>query len=178
MIDTPCPTCNGRGLERKAITKVVSIPAGVSSGVQIRLAGEGQPGTNGGPHGNFYLEIIVQKHDFFRRKDDDVLLDLDINIAQAVLGDEIKVPTLEGEVDLRIPPGTQPGKVFRMREQGIAHLRGSGKGDQLVTVSVQIPTRLSNDQRELFEKLAETMDPDIKIQEHSFLDKLREVFGG
>ncbi|QRN82202.1 molecular chaperone DnaJ [Chloroflexota bacterium] len=178
VIDTPCPTCNGRGLERKAITKMVSIPAGVSSGVQIRLAGEGQPGTNGGPHGNFYLEIIVQKHDFFRRKDDDVLLDLDINIAQAVLGDEIKVPTLEGEVDLRIPPGTQPGKIFRMRERGIAHLRGSGKGDQLVTVSVQIPTRLSNDQRELFEKLAETMDPDIKIQEHSFLDKLREVFGG
>ena len=178
VIDTPCPTCNGRGLERKTVAKMVSIPAGVSSGVQIRLAGEGQPGTNGGPNGNFYLEIDVRKHDFFRRKDDDILLDLDINIAQAVLGDEIKIPTLEGEVDLRIPPGTQPGKVFRLRERGIAHLRGSGKGDQLVTVSVQVPTRLTNDQRELFEKLAKTMDPDIKIQEQSFMDKLREVFGG
>ena len=82
------------------------------------------------------------------------------------------------KVDLRIPPGTQPGKVFRLRERGIAHLRGSGKGDQLVTVSVQVPTRLTNDQRELFEKLAKTMDPDIKIQEQSFMDKLREVFGG
>lgn len=178
VIDTPCPTCNGRGLERKTIAKKVSIPAGVSSGVQIRLAGEGQPGTQGGPNGNFYLEIDVRKHDFFRRQGDDVLLDLDINVAQAVLGDEIRIPTLEGEVDLRIPPGTQPGKVFRLREKGIAHLRGSGKGDQLVTVSVQIPTRLTNDQREHFEKLAETMDPDIKIQEQSFLDKLREVFGG
>ena len=174
----PAPTCNGRGLERKNVTKSVSIPAGVSSGVQIRLAGEGQPGTQGGPNGNFYLEIDVRKHDYFRRQDDDVLLDLDINVAQAVLGDEIQVPTLEGDVALRIPPGTQPGKVFRLREKGISHLRGSGKGDQLVTVSVQIPTRLTNEQQDYFEKLAKTMDPDIKIQEHSFLDKLREVFGG
>jgi len=178
VIETPCTTCNGRGLERKTITKTVSIPAGVSPGVQIRLAGEGQPGTNGGPHGNFFLEIDVRKHDFFRRKGDDVLLDLDINIAQSVLGDEIRVPTLNGEVDLRIPPGTQPGKVFRLRGQGIPHLRGGGTGDQLVTVSVQVPTRLTAEQRDLFEKLAKTMDPDIKIQEQSFFDKLREVFGG
>jgi molecular chaperone DnaJ len=178
VIETPCQTCNGRGLERKTLTKMVSIPAGVSSGVQIRLAGEGQPGTNGGPHGNFYLEIEVENHSFFRRSGDDILLDLDINVAQAVLGDEIHVPTLNGDVDLRIPPGTQPGKVFRLRDQGIPHLRSSGKGDQLVTVSVQIPNRLTVEQRELFEKLAETMDPDIKIQNQSFFDKLREVFGG
>lgn len=178
VIETPCPTCNGRGLERKTVTKTVSIPAGVSPGVQIRLAGEGQPGTNGGPNGNFFLEIDVRKHDFFRRKGDDVLLDLDINITQAVLGDEIKVPTLNGDMDLRIPPGTQPGKVFRLRSQGISHLRGGGTGDQLVTVSVQVPSHLTSEQRELFEKLAKTMDPDIKIQEQSFFDKLREVFGG
>ena len=178
VIDTPCPTCNGRGLERKTVTKMVTIPAGVSSGVQIRLAGEGQPGINGGPHGNFYLEIDVQNHPYFRRQGDDILLDLDINISQAVLGDEISVPTLNGDMDLRIPPGSQPGKIFRLREQGIPHLRGSGKGDQLVTVSVQIPNRLTAEQRELFEKLASTMDPDIKIQEQSFFDKLREVFGG
>lgn len=178
IIETPCGTCNGRGLERKTVTKTVSIPAGVSPGVQIRLAGEGQPGTNGGPNGNFYLEINIRKHNFFRRKGDDVLLDLDINITQAVLGDEIRIPTLNGDVELRIPPGTQPGKVFRLRDQGIPHLRGGGKGDQLVTVSVQVPTHLTTDQREMFEKLAETMDPDIKIQEQSFFDKLREVFGG
>ncbi|MBG0785608.1 MAG: molecular chaperone DnaJ [Anaerolineaceae bacterium] len=178
VIETPCPTCNGRGLERKTVTKTVSIPAGVSPGVQIRLAGEGQPGTNGGPNGNFFLEIDVRKHDFFRRKGDDVLLDLDINITQAVLGDEIRVPTLNGDMDLRIPPGTQPGKVFRLRSQGISHLRGGGTGDQLVTVSVQVPSHLTTEQRELFEKLAKTMDPDIKIQEQSFFDKLREVFGG
>ena len=178
VIETPCPTCNGRGLERKTITKMVTIPAGVSNGVQIRLAGEGQSGSNGGPQGNFYLEVEVEEHPYFRRKADDVLLDLDINIAQAVLGDEIHVPTLYGDVELRIPPGTQPGKIFRLRDRGIPHLRGTGKGDQLVTVSIQIPTRLSGEQRELFEKLAQTMDPDIKIQNQSFMDKLREVFGG
>ena len=178
VIDTPCPTCNGRGLERKTVTKMVTIPAGVSSGMQIRLAGEGQPGINGGPQGNFYLEIDVEQHDFFRRKGDDILLDVDINVAQAVLGDEIHIPTLNGDVDLRIPPGTQPGKVFRLREKGIPHLRGSGKGDELVTVSIQIPNRLSEEQRQLFEELATTMDSDIKIQKQSFLEKLREVFGG
>jgi len=178
VIESPCPTCNGSGLEKKIISKMVSIPAGVSDGIQIRLAGEGQPGINGGPHGHFYLEISVAKHDYFRRRGDDVLLDLDINIAQAVLGDEIRIPTLDGDVELRIPPGTQPGKIFRLRGKGIPHLRGSGTGDQLVTVSVQIPNRLTDEQRELFEKLAETMDPDIKIQDQSFFDKLREVFGG
>ena len=178
VIEMPCTTCNGRGLERKTISKMVTIPAGVSSGIQIRLAGEGQPGINGGPHGNFYLEIDVEPHKFFRRKGDDILLDLDINVAQAVLGDEIRIPTLNGDVDLRIPPGTQPGKIFRLRERGIPHLRGSGKGDELVTVSVQIPKRLSDDQRTLFEELAQTMDPDIKIQEQSFFEKLRDVFGG
>ena len=178
VIDTPCPTCNGRGLERKTIAKMVTIPPGVSNGVQIRLAGEGQPGINGGPNGNFYLEIEVESHTYFRRKGDDILLDVDINIAQAVLGDEIKVPTLNGDVELRIPFGTQPGKIFRLRDLGIPHLRGSGRGDQLVTVSVQVPKRLTAEQRELFESLAETMDPDIKIQEQSFFDKLREVFGG
>jgi len=178
VIETPCETCNGRGLERKTVNKLVTIPPGVSDGVQIRLAGEGQPGIHGGPHGNFYLEIEVEKHAFFRRKGDDILLDLDINIAQAVLGDEIRVPTLNGDVDLRIPAGTQPGKTFRLRGRGIPHLRGSGTGDQLVTVSVQIPTRLSSEQRELFEQLATTMDPNIKIQDQSFLEKLREVFGG
>lgn len=178
VIDTPCTTCNGRGLEKRTFTKKVSIPAGISSGMQIRLAGEGELGTNGGPNGNFYLEIEVQKHSFFRRRNDDVLLDLDINIAQAVLGDEIHIPSLNGDVALRIPPGTQPGKVFRLRGQGVPHLRGSGTGDQLVTVSVQVPTKLSAEQRELFEKLAQMMDPDIKIQDQSFFDKLREVFGG
>ncbi len=178
IIETPCTTCNGRGLERKTFTKKVSIPAGISEGMQIRLAGEGEPGVNGGPNGNYFLEIDIQKHSYFRRRNDDVLLDLDINIAQAVLGDEIHVPTLNGDVDLRIPPGSQPGKVFRLRGQGISHLRGSGTGDQLVTVSVQVPTKLSAEQRELFEKLAQTMDSDIKIQDQSFFDKLREVFGG
>ena len=136
VIETPCDTCHGRGLERKTVKKLVNIPPGVSDGVQIRLAGEGQPGTHGGPHGNFYLEIEVEKHPFFRRAGDDILLDLDINIAQAVLGDEIRIPTLNGDVELRIPPGTQPGKIFRLRGRGIPHLRGSGTGDQLVTVSV------------------------------------------
>ena len=110
VIETPCPTCNSRGLERKTISKMVSIPAGVSNGVQIRLAGEGQPGINNGPNGNFYLEVEVENHAYFRRKGDDILLDLDINVAQAVLGDKILVPTLNGDVELRIPPRHPAGQ--------------------------------------------------------------------
>ena len=131
IIDTPCHTCKGRGLERKTILKPVKIPAGVDDGNQVRLAGEGQPGLNGGPNGNFYLQLDVAPHQYFRRKGVDILLDVDINMAQAALGDEIKIPTVDGDVSLRIPPGTQPGKVFRLRDKGVPEIHKSSRGDQL-----------------------------------------------
>jgi molecular chaperone DnaJ len=178
VITDRCKTCNGRGYERKKITKTIPIPAGVDNGTQIRLSGEGQPGSNGGPRGNLYIEIKVKPHKFFRRRNDDVLLDLNINIAQAALGAEVKVPTLRGDEKLSIPAGTQPGKVFKLRHKGISHLHSNGKGDQLVIINVDIPNRLTSEQRELFEKLADTLGSDVLPQERSFLDVIKDVLGG
>ena len=178
IIDTPCHTCKGRGLERKTIQKPVKIPAGVDDGNQVRLAGEGQPGLNGGPNGNFYLQLDVSPHQYFRRKGVDIMLDVDINMAQAALGDEIKIPTVDGDVSLRIPPGTQPGKVFRLRDKGVPEIHKSSRGDQLVTVNVNIPTNLDSKQKQLLDELGKTMGTEIKIQERSFFDKLKDVLGG
>jgi molecular chaperone DnaJ len=177
-ISTPCHTCRGRGLERRTRKKVVTIPAGVESGTQIRLAGEGQPGINGGPNGNLYIAINVKPHKYFRRRENDIVLDLDINIAQATLGADVDIPTIDGQAKLKIPAGTQPGKVLRMRGKGVPHLRRNGRGDQLVVVNVEIPTRLSGDQRQLFEQLASSLGSEVHPQERSFLDWLKETLGG
>lgn len=176
-ITSPCHTCRGRGLERKTRSKVLTIPAGVDNGTQIRLAGEGQPGMNGGPNGNLFVQINVRGHKFFRRRDYDILLDLNVNIAQATLGAEVDVPTVDGPAVLKIPSGTQPGKVLKMRGKGVPRLRSNSRGDQLVIVNVEVPTRLSGEQRELFEKLAESLGSEVSPQERGFLDWLREALG-
>ena len=178
VIKNTCKTCRGRGYERRTQSKMVPIPAGVDNGTQIRLAGEGQPGTNGGPRGNIYIEVKVKPHRYFRRKGEDVLLDLNVNIAQAALGAEVKVPTLDGDSKLSIPAGTQPGKVFRLKGKGIPHLRGGARGDQLVIVNVEIPQRLNSEQRELMEKMAQTLGSEVLPQEKSFFDLLKDVLGG
>ncbi len=177
-IATPCGTCQGRGLERHTRKKVVAVPAGVDTGTQIRLAGEGQPGVNGGPNGNLYIAIQVKAHKFFRRRDNDVLLDLNINIAQATLGADVEIPTVDGKATLKIPSGTQPGKVLRMRGKGVPYLRGNGRGDQMVIVNVEIPIRLSGDQRQLFEDLANSLGSEVRPQERSFLDWIKDTLGG
>jgi molecular chaperone DnaJ len=194
MVQTaPCPTCNGRGetiaslcttcrgngLERKKVKKKVSIPAGVDVGTQIRLNGEGGPGENGGPQGSLFLVLDVKPHQFFKRRDQDVILNLDINIAQATLGAEVTVPTLEGEDKLKIPAGTQPGKIFHLRGKGVPHVRSKNqRGDQIVIVNVAVPTKLTKEQKELFEKLAESLGTTVKPQEKGFLDWLNETLGG
>ncbi len=177
-ISTPCHTCSGRGLERKTRKKVVAIPAGVDNGNQMRLAGEGQPGVNGGPTGNLFLLIQVKSHKFFRRRGNDVLLDLDINVAQAALGAEVSIPTVDGADKLKIPSGIQPGKVLRLRNKGVPFLRGSGRGDQLVIVNVAIPKSLTAEQRSMFEQLARSLGSEVKPQERSFFDWLKETLGG
>ncbi|HRK91244.1 MAG TPA: molecular chaperone DnaJ [Anaerolineales bacterium] len=194
MVQTaPCPTCNGRGetiaslcttcrgngLERKKVKKKVSIPAGVDVGTQIRLNGEGGPGENGGPQGSLFLVLDVKPHQFFKRRDQDLILNLDINIAQATLGAEVTVPTLEGEDKLKIPAGTQPGKIFHLRGKGVPHVRSKNqRGDQIVIVNVAVPTKLTKEQKELFEKLAESLGTTVKPQEKGFLDWLNETLGG
>ncbi len=178
VIEQPCHTCRGNGLERKKVKKKVSIPAGVDNGVQIRLPNEGQPGTNGGPNGNLFLSVTVTPHKFFKRRGDDIVLDLDINVAQATLGAEIEVPTVDGAEKLHIPAGTQPGKVFTMKGKGVPRLRKSGRGDEHVIVNVEIPSKLSKEQRELFEQLANSLGTAVKPQQKGFLDKLNDLFGG
>jgi len=177
-IKTSCKNCSGRGLERKDVVKVVSVPGGVDEGTQIRLAGEGEPGVNGGPPGNLYIVIHVKNHRYFRRRNDDVVLDLAINIAQATLGADITVPTLEGDETLTVPSGTQPGKVMRLRGKGIPRLNRNGRGDQLVILSVEIPRSLDTDQREIMESLAESLGTEVRPQEQGFFDTLRDILGG
>jgi molecular chaperone DnaJ len=179
VITSPCQTCRGQGLERKTVRKVVSIPPGVDTGTQIRLSGEGEPGTLGGPQGSLYLLISVQRHKFFKRRENDLLLNLDINVAQAVLGADIEVPTVEGKPEkLRIPAGTQPGKIFTIKGRGVPYLRKSGRGNQLVIINVDIPSRLTKEQRDLFEKLSATLGTAVKPKEKGFLDWLNEALGG
>ena len=178
VISSPCHNCRGSGFERKTVRKVVNIPGGVDSGTQVRLAGEGQPGIHGGPNGNLYIELQVRPHKFFRRSGDDILLDLSINVAQAALGAEIEVPTVDGPAKLTIPAGTQPGRIFTLRGKGAPHLRASGRGDQKVVVSVEIPTRMTSDQAKLFEELARTLGSEVRPQERGFFDRLKEVLGG
>jgi len=177
-ISTPCHTCSGRGLVRKTRKKVVSIPQGVDNGNQIRLAGEGQPGGNGGPNGNLYLIIRVSSHKYFRRRENDILLDLNINIAQATLGAEVEVPTVDGPTKLKIPAGIQPGKVLRIRGKGVPHLRGNGRGDQMVVVNVEVPKSLTGEQRKLMEQLAESLGSEVRPAERGFLDWLKDTLGG
>ncbi len=177
-ISTPCHTCQGRGQERHTRRKVVTVPAGVDTGTQMRLAGEGQPGIFGGPNGNLYILVQVKAHKYFRRRENDVLMDLNINVAQATLGDEVEVPTVDSKVMLKIPPGIQPGKVLTLKGKGIPNLRGSGRGDQLVIINVEIPSRLSTEQRRLFEELGRSMGHEAKPQERGFLDWLKDTLGG
>jgi molecular chaperone DnaJ len=177
-ITTPCHTCQGRGQVRRTRRKTVSVPGGVDNGTQIRLAGEGQPGANGGPGGNLYISITVKDHQFFKRRENDIILNLDVNIAQAVLGADVSVPTVDGPATLKIPAGTQPGKVLRMRGKGVPRLRGNDRGDQLVVVNVEIPTHLSKEQRKLFEELSLSLGSEVRPQERSFLDWLKDTLGG
>jgi molecular chaperone DnaJ len=161
IIEHPCHTCRGTGKERHERKLTVNIPAGVDEGLQIRLSGEGDAGENGGPPGNLYVVLSVEPHEFFQRRGHDVILDMPINIAQAALGDQIKVPTVDGEELIVVEPGTQSGTVVRLRGKGVPKLRRdgttAGRGDQLVILSVEIPTKLTERQRELFEELAQTL---------------------
>jgi len=156
IITEPCPKCRGSGKEEFKRKISVKIPAGVDDGSQIRLNGEGHAGERGGSPGNLFVTLEVEPHQFFTRAEDDVLYQLPINFAQAALGDEVEVPTLEGNVKLKIPAGTQTGKVFRLKGKGIRHLHRIGRGDQIVTTVVVTPESLTKEQRQLFEQISKS----------------------
>ena len=176
-VTSPCRGCSGTGVERRQVSRSVEIPPGVDNGTQIRIGGEGEPGANNGPRGDLYVVIRAKAHRYFRRRQEDILLDLSINVAQATLGAQVKVPTLDGDDELRVPPGTQSGKVMRLKGKGVPRLRRNGRGDQLVILSVDIPRNLTKEQRELFEQLAGTMGTEALPQERSLLDALKDMLG-
>ncbi len=159
IITDPCPQCRGTGREKCQRTISVKIPAGVDNGSQVRLSGEGQAGTRGGSPGDLYVVLSVKQHEFFVRHGDDILYELPVNVAQAALGAEVEVPTLNGKTALKIPAGSQTSTVFRLKGQGVPHLRGSGRGDELVTLFVVTPDKLNKRQRQLFEELASGLGP-------------------
>ena len=184
VISAPCVTCHGAGRVQGRAQLNVDIPAGVREGLQVQVHGEGDTGDAGAPPGNLFVAIRVEPHPWFKRRKDDVILDIDINVAQAALGDVVRIPTVEGEVELTIPAGTQTGKAFRLRGKGIPRLRSdgssSGRGDQLVYVQVAIPDKLDDEQRRLFEQLGRTLGSEITPQQNGrgFFDRVADFFAG
>ena len=178
IVTTPCTHCQGQKVVQVERAIAVKIPAGVDEGTRIRLANEGEPGSRGGPTGNLYVVLHVKPHHHFRRDDNTILLELDINVAQAALGDKVVVPTLDGEEELAIPAGTQTGETFRLRDRGVPYLRRNGRGDQVVLVHVMTPTRLSDEQIDLFAQLGKSLGREVVHQpEKGLLNKLKDVLG-
>ncbi len=155
IIDSPCTTCHGSGTVQRKRKLEVKIPPGVDSGSRLRVSGEGEAGQKGGPPGDLYVEIYVKPHQMFTRHENDIIMETTISFTQAALGDEILVPTLDGKASMKIPAGTQNGQVFRLRGKGFPNLHTSGKGDELVKIKVEVPTKLTERQKQLLKEFAE-----------------------
>lgn len=177
VIEDPCPECHGTGKVRASRKIKVKIPPGVDTGSKLRLAGEGEPGTMGGPAGDLYVVIHVKPHKLFVRQGDDLIYEAPISFVQAALGAEIEIPTLDGRARLKIPEGTQPGTRFRIKGKGMPRLRGYGRGDLHVRVDVVVPKKLTEKQKELLRKFAELGGEDVKQPHKGLFDKMRDAFG-
>jgi molecular chaperone DnaJ len=176
IIRRPCKNCKGQGFVRETRQMKLNIPAGVDSGTNMRLAGEGQASTSGGPPGDLYVVLRVRDHAFFERQENDLHCTIPISITQAVLGSEISFDSFDGEETLRIPEGTQPGTRFRIRGRGVPRVNSSGRGDLYVHIEVRIPEKLTKEQRRLFEQLSETQPGDGKPREKGLIDKVLDYF--
>jgi molecular chaperone DnaJ len=181
VIADPCVQCGGNGTVPDQKTLNVRIPAGVDTGDRIRLSGEGEPGEQGGPAGDLYVEVAVKPHPIFTRDGSDLRCEIPLAFTTAALGGEIEVPTLDGRVTLRVPSGTQSGKVFRIRGKGVKPVRGGAQGDLLCRVSVETPVNLTGRQKELLEELAETLEDGGEHHNprgSSWLDSVKKFFEG
>ncbi|HQE60835.1 MAG TPA: molecular chaperone DnaJ [Candidatus Latescibacteria bacterium] len=179
VVTDPCPTCRGTGLTSDERTVSVRIPAGVANGNTMRLRGQGNAGPHGGPAGDLLIDIHEEEHPLFQRQDDDVVYELPISFSQAALGGDVEVPTLDGKVRMKVPPGTQSGKVLRLRGKGIPHMNGYGNGDMLVRLHVWTPVKLNSQERKLFEELArleKSSESGTPAGGRSFFDKVRDAF--
>ena len=176
-ITDPCPDCRGRGRVPRTRTITVSIPAGIDDNSSLRLTGQGEASPDGGLAGNAYVRILVEPHPNFTRKDRTVYAHVRVNVAQAALGDELEVDTVDGAVAFKLPEGTQSGQQFRLKGRGAPSIGGHDRGDQIVTVQVVTPRKLNDEQRELFTRLAETLDPEgpRAEQERTFFSRVKDA---
>ncbi|NDE01748.1 MAG: molecular chaperone DnaJ [Gammaproteobacteria bacterium] len=181
IVKNPCDTCLGQGRVRRTKKLSVKVPAGVSTGDRIRLGGEGEAGRNGGPPGDLYIEMNVKPHPIFEREGDDLSCEVPVSFATAVLGGAVNVPTLEGEVSLKIPAETQSGRVFRLRDKGVKPVRGGDRGDLFCRVVVETPVNLSAEQRELLKKFDQSLRSDGRghtPREEGFFEGVKRFFSG
>jgi len=179
VVTSPCAVCRGTGREKSRRKISVRIPAGVEDGAQIRLTSEGEAGQRGGDQGNLYVVLTVEPHPQFERVEDHILLELPVNVAQAALGATLVVPTLDGEVEFDLPPGTQSGDDFILRGKGVPHLRTPGRGDMVIRVTVVVPEELTGEQRDLLTRLADTMGtPALPKKGKSFFERLKDAVAG
>jgi molecular chaperone DnaJ len=173
IITTPCPDCHGEG-RSKVIRKIkIKVPAGVDAGSHLRIRGEGEAGTLS--RGNLYVLINVKSHHIFERHNNDIICEVYISVVKAILGGEIEIRTLDGKVKMKIPPGTQPNRIFRLRDKGIPDLHGRGRGDELVRVNVKIPKNLTHEQKRLIEEYARISGEAVDSKE-GIIDRIKKSF--
>ena len=170
IVKEKCPHCHGQGYTNKKITVELNIPAGINTHQQLRVQGKGHRGSNGGPNGDLYVEIYVRPHQHFKRDGKNISITIPISAVDATLGCEVDVPTVYGDVSLKVPEGTQPGTTLRLKGKGVKDLRGDTYGDQFVKIDVKIPTKLSHDEKELYMKLKN------KIKKESIFDQFKKGF--
>lgn len=179
IIADPCPDCQGRGRNRKTKTLEINIPAGINDGQRIRIQGKGEPGPNGGPCGDLFVQVFIKPHEIFQRDGDDLHADLPLSFATAALGGEVSVPTMGTEARITIPEGTQTGKIFRLRGKGVPHLHGGGNGDLYVHAFVETPVNLTGKQKKMLKEFDEAIKEGgtkHSPQSSSFLDKMKKFF--
>ncbi len=176
IIKDKCSTCRGSGKIKKQRKIHIKVPAGIDDGTQLRVSGEGEAGTKGGPSGDLYVVIRVKPHDFFEREGDDIYCEVPLTFAQSALGDEIEVPTIDGRVKLKIPAGTQTDTFFRLKGKGVPRLRGVGQGDQHVKVVIVTPTKLTDKQKELLKEFGKLSGEDTHDNEKGFFEKMKKAF--
>ncbi len=176
IIENPCGNCHGKGTVRKVKTIEVDIPAGIDDGQMIKISGQGEVGLRGGPRGDLYIIVDIKPHTLFTREGYDIYFEMPITFAQAALGDEMEVPTLDGKVKYSIPEGTQTGTVFRLKEKGVPKLRSNSRGDQYIKVIVDTPKKLNDKQKELLKEFAKECGEEVHEKKKTFGQKIEDIF--
>jgi len=176
VIEKPCRACHGNGRQERTSKITIKIPAGVDNGTRLRSTGNGEGGLRGGPAGDLYVVLHVKEHDIFQRDGDDLICDVPINFVQAALGADLEVPTLTGKASIKIPAGTQPGTVFRIKGKGVRNIQGYGTGDLHVRVLVEVPAHLNSAQRSKLQEFADLCDSNVNPLSKGFFEKAKNFF--